>query len=696
MKRLQQNPGDPVALAQQGQLLLHDGQGDAALQMLRKAYNLDRTNDDTRSLLVRTLLDALKRDFASYQDIAGEVEPLLDQPQQRQDFLRLKAIGLQQAGDRVGAFTTLVSLTQLDGSERSDSPIAGLMTDSTDAQLRVRFDRWVAARLLELYRDSSGEDRAKLDALIAKQWEVPPANSTVQTWDGLLNHFGWHRSSELARVELATLRLEAGELLAAETLLMQFSPDARDLLAGRATALLATIYEKAGRRDFAAEQYQRLVTHWGDVVVRHDKTGRQLYEQAAKTPTVGRVLNRADHWPGGQIKLTEGADVVASGNGFSVYQRNYPVPLVEARGTLAHGAALQFGVSGSQLTLRDSLGNDLNQFSLRRPDSRAAIAPQTGLAHAHAVGHLLLVSLGQELVAVDALKASQGAADPSESTLWRQDLLPVPSNGSGGLQPVKPQIVPFTWTLPRTITMYEPDKVIGAVAAMSERAVCYARLRDIACVDPLTGSILWERSQTEPGSDLFGDDELLFVIPPRTDEATVLSVADGRVLGKRRVDRLDFRWATCGRNVLSCKQDGREFIVTLYDAWSEKTLWESRFNFGSRGTLIGRDEMAMMQPDGKLVIVSLSTGRVIIDTQVAPEPRLLNIFVVRSSQQYFVQMDTIIEAKDSASGVTIQPAPGGEYTKIVTGRMYAFDRASGQPSWQAPAYISQFGLVLDQ
>jgi hypothetical protein len=33
---------------------------------------------------------------------------------------------------------------------------------------------------------------------------------------------------------------------------------------------------------------------------------------------------------------------------------------------------------------------------------------------------------------------------------------------------------------------------------------------------------------------------------------------------------------------------------------------------------------------------------------------------------------------------------------IRTGRLYAFDRATYRPSWQSPAYISQFGLPLEQ
>jgi len=33
---------------------------------------------------------------------------------------------------------------------------------------------------------------------------------------------------------------------------------------------------------------------------------------------------------------------------------------------------------------------------------------------------------------------------------------------------------------------------------------------------------------------------------------------------------------------------------------------------------------------------------------------------------------------------------------LITGHLYAFDRATGKPQWQVPASIESFGLPLDQ
>lgn len=687
--RLKAAPLDPLALAQQAQLQLFDGKRDAALETLRKAYNLDQSNDDTRALLVRTLLEALERDFTSYQQLAAEIEPLLDQPQHKRDFLRLRAQGLQKTGDAVAAFNAYTNLARHEIAERPELATAPAML-AFDPLVRIRFDRWVQTRMQELYLAASTNDQAKMDAAIAQQLtDLPPP--TTDSLLRIVQYFGWHASAaDSARTELAALRLDSGDMLGAETLLTKFASNNSN---GRAVALLAAIYEKAGRLEYAADSYLRLRDRFSELPVRGKQTGRELFEAATKSPTLGPRLIQGG-WPGGHVVMSEGGDLVAGNVGYGAVQRLYPMQIAELRGALDDGSALVFDSRQRQLILRDRLGGEWNQVTLQRPDGRLTTTTQPAITHAHLLGHLAVVSVGQDLMAYNLLDRGQ---DSMEAQLWRHDLLPNSTNSGGGIVQVRAQAVPYPWAWPaRHFATIQPDSMVGSVAALGDRAVCFTRGRDVICVDPLNGETLWERTMIEPGSELFGDDELLFVVPPRKEEAFVLSVADGRELGKRKVGAIDFRWSTLGRNVLVCKQDGREFAARLYDAFSEKTLWEGRFTFGSRGTLIGRDEMAMMQPDGKLVIVSLADGQVKLNTTLQPEPKLMYLHVLRSKSQYLMQMETIGDKGDVLPRVTVQPVPGGDTSRLVTGRLYAFDRATMKPAWQSPAYISQYGLPLDQ
>lgn len=693
-QRLERNPRDPSALAQRGQLQLYDGQTDEALASLRAAHDLDPSNDDTRALLVQTLLAALRRDFTSYRKLAAEIEPLLEQTSQHREFLKLKAQGLLAADDRREAFETLVALAHLELYERPGAALASPM-ETFEPQLRLRFDRWTAAQMASIYRAAEAALRTQLDAVIAAELARLPADRTAEQLQRAVNYFGWHPLADELRVGLARFKWEGGDLVVAEGLLTHFDAEDQRPVAGQAAALLAAVYEKAGRFDYAARQYAKLREQWSDVVVRGKLTGAACYEAALRSPALARQLKvAAATWPRGKVVVDEGGDVVSGASAsYANYQRLTPIPLVAPHGALADGSALVYDSTRRQLLLRDNLGNKWLETSLIREDGRATSANLPQVSHAHALGHLVIFFYGEDIVAFDMLKPG---LDPFEAIRWRQDLIPGLANNTVGYRQVRPQTIPFSWSINREVATSQPDHIIGDVACVSPSSVCFMRQRDVLCLDPLTGETLWERTQLEAGSELFGDAELLFVVTPRSDMATVIRVADGQILGRRKVDRLDNRWTTRGRIVLSCKQDGREFVVRLFDAWSEETLWTERFAFGSRGALVGEDALVMMQPDGRLVIRALADGRQIVEQQVEPESKLMNIYALGSSQQIFVQMDTIIDAKDALPATNVQPTPGGESTRLVTGRLYAFDRATGAPSWQTPAYVSQHGFPLDQ
>ena len=93
--RLKANPNDGWALARQAELLLCDGDREQALQVLRKAYEIEPL-DGTRSLLVETLLGLLRDDFASHQALAAEAERLITPPPATRGVPAVDGRGLAQ------------------------------------------------------------------------------------------------------------------------------------------------------------------------------------------------------------------------------------------------------------------------------------------------------------------------------------------------------------------------------------------------------------------------------------------------------------------------------------------------------------------------------------------------------------------------------------------------------------------------
>ena len=85
---------------------------------------------------------------------------------------------------------------------------------------------------------------------------------------------------------------------------------------------------------------------------------------------------------------------------------------------------------------------------------------------------------------------------------------------------------------------YDRSNLLGPV---TNEYVCFQRFRNVVAVDPRNGETLWVRQDVPPGSELFGDDQYVFVLSPDREDAMLLRAADGELLGTRKVPRLSGR-----------------------------------------------------------------------------------------------------------------------------------------------------------
>ena len=112
---------------------------------------------------------------------------------------------------------------------------------------------------------------------------------------------------------------------------------------------------------------------------------------------------------------------------------------------------------------------------------------------------------------------------------------------------------------------------------LTENGVFCQKMRELSCLDPLTGDVIWTRSEIPLGCDIFGDGELLFVVPPDSTEATVLHASDGTDRGKRPVYSQRERWFTLGRNIVACIENDEQLELRCFDAWEQTEHWKTSF-----------------------------------------------------------------------------------------------------------------------
>lgn len=690
---LKKNPNDIWALTRRGEILLQEGSPKLALDALWKAHNLEPANDATRTMLVKVVLLLLKDDYAAHREMAVKIEQLIDRPEQRRELLRLQAQGLEQEGEAWKAFQAYVALSQASPESGSKSPEE---LQRVEQDRSVRMDRWVQGRLQSLYLAADDPLRVQMNEQIQSRIEPVLSADDIATLRAFNAHFGFHPLAEQVRLALAAKLVAADQPLAAELLAGQLLESREAAIAGGATAVLAQLYEKSQRNDLALQYYRELAKRYADVLCPGGKTGRALAERALQSEALQQEV-ALETWPTGRAieqKEKPGAD--ANEGGIQQRQRvTYSLPVIQFSGAAPRGMRAGYDPSNAAVTMRDSFDRFLVAASLRNsetPSRRSYAMPYNSLS-AKANGHLLVVNMGSELVAVDGLRA----VGPSfETLLWRQDLVDIDPNSRTGIYPQQ-RSVSSPLTPPRTV-YYDPTGRLNFTnGPITATGICYQKGRQMYCADPLTGETIWQRGMLEPTSDIFGDDEMLFVVGPNSDEALVLSAVDGRTLGKRKVPRADRRWATNGRRVLSWQQKGSKLTVRLDDMAVEPAgteLWSVEVPLGTKGYLIDGEEVALLKTDGQLSIVSLTDGQSRLAAQLEPEPSLAWLQVQRSRDQYI-----IVTGGPQIGGGEILAQPIMNVTSqhaLMNGRVYAFDRHTGKSQWPVPAYISQHGFPTDQ
>ncbi len=690
--RLDENPDDAWALTRQAELLFQDGRRDEALASLRRACALEPDDDSIRALLVDSMMAALKDDFVAYQHLAAELEPLIERPSQRVEFLALMASRLEQSGQYDAAFDTWLKLAELEVELDSylTTEAAPSIMDHLEPHVSVRVDRWVLAQGPRLVEHVGMAQHDRLDQLVAARLERAMSLDTPRALIAFVETFGFHPLADRARLRLAAKLDDAGEWLEAEQLLVPLVEASDPAVAGPATVQLARVFENAKLFGDAAELYRRLAGRWPNTVCVDGMTGTQVLESLAPSSAVAARLAAVDPWPAGEVVVREGAGqdapVLSSRSVF-------PVDLRQTGGLLPPGTQLTLDQQ-RYLDLYDGRGARVARVSLAQALDSRNYVQNYRLTHARAHGHLLIVSVGYECIAVDALRAAGGLSD---AVLWRHELLSAPPETTTNRairRRVQPRKVSNVWGESRYVATDSRGQRIGETGPLLSTGLCLLNGRALVCVDPISGETIWSRDDIPADAELFGDDEYLFVVGEGSSEAIVVSPMDGRLLGTRLLPTDEERWTTCGRRVLTWSEQGNELRLRLYDVGEQQDVWVRKYPVGTRGTLVERDEVAILRPDGFCEILSLEEDRPTVATQLEPEPSLDSILVLRSADQYLLM--TSEPVKQAAADLRIEAAPGGYHAPLVNGRLYALDRGTGQPMWPTPAVVSQFGLPLDQ
>jgi len=678
-KTLDAQPEDAKALAALAEIKLDQGALGEAIELFRNSYRL-KSDDTTREQLVEAMLEGLRNDFTAHRGSLAELDKLIEKDEQRLKYLRLMALGLQSAGEVLPAFETYLKLADQDAS---------LTLDAIEEGLTTRRDRWIQTQLERLQEAASQDQQQTMDAEVAVRLQAALESNSAARLRAFLAIFEGHALANRARQSLLT-KLGNTDLLEADGLLRKLERTGTEPQIAYGVARVASLLRETGRADVAAFYFDQLAHRFAKIDCLDGKTGGQIVAELPADQPIRKWLASAGPWPLGKVVTREEKSNLRTGTPRP--QRVADLEIVGPAGPLFKNMNIVLDSAQKVLVGQDGMGEkrfriQISESNSRFPRPNGYNAPP--LSYVSVNGGLMVLSTSNQLMAVDALRGP----DNTNHVLWTHDL----SDQIGGFptsQGIFSRPVDLPWGGRRFVPEDAMGRRYGSIGPVTDGGVFFQRLRELHCVDPLTGATIWTRKNAALGNDLFGDGELLFVAPPGDGDTLVLRAATGEKMGDRRIASFDKRITTIGRQVLSWEpQDGRQ-IMQMRDPWEDKTLWSFPFTAGTKAALVSHEAAGVFQPDGQFFLIRLSDGKLLANEKLEPESSLIGIHLLASQDQYLLVVNTGVRQEHN---VTVQPIPASVVNNpLISGRVYGFDRTTGKKLWPAPAVVAQYGMLLNQ
>lgn len=662
---LEKNPSDASALALRAEIFLQRGKTGEAYADLQRVLQLKSDDARVREVLLLSLLEGLRVDFTTYRKSQAEIEKLLDTPEQHSTYLRLLAAGLDRSNERKAAFDVYFQFVE--------HPPASAEVERIDSALSIGRDRIVRTRAANLYERCTQEERTAIDAELLARFEKLRDKNEPEQLQRFLDYFGGQFTADAARQKLVELLTPAGDRLLLERWLRKLEESADPKISAEGTARLAAMLIDVGRPLEAIPSVKRLLEKFPSVVALDGKTGTQLADMWRKDPVIQRAITNVSPWPVGRVDV-ERKDIPQNIDSY----RKQRVTVAGTREPFFAESVLELDQRGQDFLARDAYGREIWKVALPTQYSSYNIRAQLH-------DHLVLLVLGTQVLAVDTL----GTAAAGEARLlWTQAL----SDAAPGSTP---QIVSIRQPGGQRFVLTDQfGQALGSVGPISHDFVCLQRGRKLFALEPMTGKTLWVRDDLIPGSEVFGDNEYVFVIPPNGgDEAQVIQAIDGRypafkgVVSKVAVTRplppSQYRQATIGRKIVTWvpvpteNRNETRHRLSLYDVWSREVVWQRDFERDSKLDLIDLDEIAVLEPKGRFRVLNLADGRDRWDSMAEPSPGIEKIKVFRSPERYTLIAN--FPAPPVQNGVRVQAI--GTQSMPVNGYVYGFDAKTGKRQW---------------
>jgi outer membrane protein assembly factor BamB len=485
-----------------------------------------------------------------------------------------------------------------------------------------------------------------------------------------------------ARLQLARLLIGQGALQQAELALLACRESPRAATAGKATRLLAELFNQQGLHHDAALMLAEIGTRFADVEVAAQLPGRRWLEAFPRdTPTFDAYRRLAPPaWTGAGVRIVENRAAndalqsIYNGNGvqFLPTPRHSPFDLFD-KGR---------GGGGEFSAVDRHTGQEYPETIHVSGRYFYPVSSQSGyLQHSH-VGHFFPLGGTGALFGVSLLE---------RKLLWTS----VPPGLAG-------------------------VKEIARVGPAGARFCSFQYRQHLFVLDPADGSVLWHRDDLEaagglsdPFQGIIGDDRALVVFASNGANYTVYDTANGAELrrGKLEIQPTRLPRRAIGRRLLYGTQEGEKRRLRVWDPACDRFLWDepadqiadvSVHEGVPPGTKVfafvrDTDEAAFVTSAGRIRVVDLATGRERIDVALdsAQLENLSFLRAFRDHERYYFNLQRAWPPRKPSS-VSENAVSDASLPRVdIQGEVCAVEIATGKLLWQRTFNSRSFVLLPD-
>jgi outer membrane protein assembly factor BamB len=705
--RLQKNAQDPIALTQRGEMRLYKGDLPGAVADLHLALNNAPPADmlaKTQLRLFTTLTELMHNDFGKAEQYLNEYKSLclvsipekanaeeklrLEKEQRRRQagYLSLLARGREGQGRVLDAFRAYIEYSvAADPTER-----VSVINDPAVMALPVV---WARGRIAALAASASPEQRRLLDDEVTKRWKEVESSKEAGDLQRFADTFGpQFEVGRRALLALAERETEKQAYIKAERYLLELAHQHFDeVMSGRAVESLAQLAARQGLLDDAMYYYRILRRDFAKTVIRDGKSGADIYRELTTDKRFLPYLDDAESMLlGGTVKASEVLRSNPQQGIFPYEERSELLPFFQRR-RLAW-TTTNSGGGGILICQLKLLDRDTDKLIWSLPASGARVTFNHNYINAirfpyYTSGHLTVLYLGHTVCALDLVK---------QRKLWEKNLIGPDHPGAN-----QPGQTFFTLDADGSIILANIQaNVSERVAQLGPVNASYIALRTpegLSGLDPVEGKTLWIKSDIAPNTQMFGDDEMLYLVEIRNEK--VVSARAVRGCDGSEVKVPDFSFAfqhrqriIGGRLLVSEPAANGSMTLRLYDVFTGKDLWKKAV---AANSIMLRSELpnlaGVVEPDGALTVLDLATNQEVFHAQVKTShlPKVNDGLLLADAKQYYVILNFPTEANAGPFDNL-----GSLRAEKINGTIYAFNSASGKVNWYLQVFHQK--LLLEQ